>query len=195
MLPDFLITLINDPSSEDFKIKFVFKNGDHYYKFYKGDKVINSEHLDKLKERVDILNTISDNIIEDYKLLDNNLVYFKCKKVESVVEAYSEEHRAMFESEDAYKLNWIKNATELLEKMYPLFYGDWSADNVYVQSDRSWILIDTEEVFSHKKPKRFHEMLNRLEYSFKKFCGNDKDFFDKHIDSYLEGLRSLYKNN
>lgn len=196
MLPDFLTRLMNDDSSDNLQVKCVFRNGDYYYKFYKNEIYKNQglDNLNILEERVRIINSITDDNIQDYKIFDNGIIYFQCKTVKSIVQAFEPKHRAMFKSEEDFKLDWIKNVTGLLEKMYPLYFADWSKHNVYIQPDLSWMLIDTEEILNHCR-KPWDDVCNRLEYSFLKICDNDKEFYNKHIDSYLEGLRLLYKDD
>ena len=55
-----------------------------------------------------------------------------------------------FNNIDEYLLYCLDNIVNLSRELYPTYFSDWRGNNVAIQEDFSWILVDFEDIFNYQ---------------------------------------------
>lgn len=157
------IKFIDDSGFTKKKIKQYFIADDYFHKFLIDDETL--EDVFAQNDAHDIItkiNKITNNIIVDYKTWpESNAIYLKCKIAKFHYRLHDIKLIKKFNNIDEYLLYCLDNVVNLSRELYPTYFGDWRGNNVAIQKDLSWILVDFEDIFNYQLGLTKHEFINQ----------------------------------
>ena len=149
------VKFIDDFGFTDKKIKQYFIADNHFHKF-----LIDDDQLEEVfapngepdaDEIIAKINKITNNLIVDYKTWpESNAIYLKCKIAKYHYKLHEVKLIKKFNNIDEYLLYCLDNIVNLSRELYPTYFSDWRGNNVAIQEDFSWILVDFEDIFNYQ---------------------------------------------
>ena len=201
---DFVETL--STGSEDPKIKHVFRVGKYWHKFYI------AERFQKFFKKYDgdqLIKNINEScsgsggkLIVDYSIWENvecvpknvGAIYIKQRHLQKTYFKNEIELIKNFKTFDDYLIYCIENIARISKSIYPSNFVDYGRDNIFINNDLSWTVVDVDDMFTDNLPIKKHfisTIANRMstdvppnlleEFDMEYIENFVYDYFDKNI--------------
>ena len=196
---DTFLDAVRSNSGEFILSRTIWEQNNRFIKCYLGDPVIlpsNVRYFNTvyggveagISAVVDIINTLDPGLIEYWAYRDNYYMEFHSPKVNKSYELHSQELIATVGDIESYVKYFISIVQSRKSILGDLFFTDYHRENVFVQSDLSWICVDYDGIFCYGTDMTSDFTWDRIRY---KFLGSH-DLTKHYEKEYLQELWTNY---